>query len=159
MIATIVLTPFWSAFTDAYVKKDFEWMRNMVKKLERMWLLCIPVLVVMILCSAPLYKYLVGGSISIPFSLSISMAFFMLFQTIGNVYMYLINGTSKVRLQLILYLSIAVIAIPIMQLTCQLYGVEGVLLVPTITFGLQALVGKIQISKIIKNTAKGIWLK
>ena len=87
------------------------------------------------------------------------MAFFMLFQTIGNVYMYLINGTGKVRLQLILYLSIAIIAIPIMQMSCRLYGVEGVLLVPAITFGLQAVVGKIQITKIINNTAKGIWFK
>ena len=26
MFFTIVLTPFWSAFTDAYVKKDYEWM-------------------------------------------------------------------------------------------------------------------------------------
>lgn len=159
MISIIVLTPFWSAFTDAYVKKDFDWMKNMVKKLERMWLLCIPALVIMVLCSDSLYKYLVGDSVVISLSLSINMAFFMLFQTIGNLYMYLINGTGKVRLQLILYLSIATIAIPIMQLSCQLYGVEGILLVPTITFGLQALVGKIQISKITKNTAKGIWLK
>ncbi|WP_154656058.1 oligosaccharide flippase family protein [Bacteroides gallinarum] len=159
MIAIIVLTPFWSAFTDAYVKKDFKWMRKTVKKLECMWLVCIPILVIMVLCSDNLYRYLAGGSVSIPFPLSLSMAFFMLFQTIGNVYMYLINGTGKVRLQLILYLSIAIIAIPIMQMSCRLYGVEGVLLVPAITFGLQAVVGKIQITKIINNTAKGIWFK
>ena len=159
MFAIIILTPFWSAFTDAYVKRDLNWMKSMVKKLEWMWLLCIPVLTIMVVCSDFLYKYWIGDAVSIPLSLSICMAFYILFQTAGNIYMYLINGTSRVRLQLIVYLSIALIAIPLMQLCCRLYGVEGILIVPTLTFGLQALIGKIQIAKIVNNTAKGIWLK
>ena len=159
MLVVIILTPFWSAFTDAYIKKDFSWMKKMVKKLEHMWLLCIPILVVMILCSDFFYKYWIGDSVSIPLSLSISMALYVLFQTMGNVYMYLINGTSRVSLQLIVYLLIAIIAVPLMTLFCRLYGVEGILIVPAITLALQALVGKIQITKILKNTAKGIWLK
>ena len=47
MVVVVVLTPFWSAFTNAYVQKDFVWMRNIVIKLERMWLLTIPVLIIM----------------------------------------------------------------------------------------------------------------
>ena len=39
MVFVIVLTPFWSAFTDAYVKKDYNWMSGIVKKLEFLWLL------------------------------------------------------------------------------------------------------------------------
>lgn len=159
MFALIILSPFWSAFTDAYVKKDFYWMKNMLRKLEQMWLLCIPVLVIMVLCSNFVYKYWIGSSVSIPLSLSVCMALYILFQTVGNIYMYLINGTGKVRLQLLVYLLIAIFALPLMQLSCRLYGVEGVLIVPSITFGLKALIGKIQITKILKNTAKGIWLK
>lgn len=159
MFALIILSPFWSAFTDAYVKKDFCWMKNMLRKLERMWLLCIPISIIMVLGSSFVYKYWIGSSVSIPLSLSVCMALYILFQTVGHIYMYLINGTGKVRLQLLVYLLIAIFALPLMQLSCRLYGVEGVLIVPTITFGLQALIGKIQITKILKNTAKGIWLK
>lgn len=159
MFALIILSPFWSAFTDAYVKKDFYWMKNMLRKLEQMWLLCVPVLVIMVLCSNFVYKYWIGSSVSISLSLSVCMALYILFQTVGNIYMYLINGIGKVRLQLLVYLLIAIFALPLMQLSCRLYGVEGVLIVPSITFGLQALIGKIQITKILKNTAKGIWLK
>lgn len=159
MLAVIILTPFWSAFTDAYIKKDFSWMKKMVKKLEYMWLLCIPILIIMILCSDFLYKYWIGDSVSVPLPLSISMALYILFQTMGNVYMYLINGTSRVHLQLIVYLLIAIVAVPLMALFCRLYGVEGILIVPTVTFAIQALIGKIQITKILKNTAKGVWLK
>ena len=73
--------------------------------------------------------------------------------------MYLINGTSKVRLQLIVYVSVAIVAVPLMNLFCHRYGIEGILIVPTITFGIQALIGKMQISKIINCKARGIWLK
>lgn len=159
MVATIILTPFWSAFTDAYVKRDYEWMRRALKKLECMWLFCIPVLCIMILCSSFLYRLWIGDSVSIPFSLSCCIAVYVLFQTGGNVYMYLINGTSKVRLQLIVYVSVAIISVPLMNLFCRRYGIEGILIIPTTTFGIQALIGKIQISKIINCKARGIWLK
>ena len=159
MVATIILTPFWSAFTDAYVKKDYEWMRRALKKLECLWLLCIPILCIMILCSSFLYRLWIGDSVCIPLSLSCCIAVYVLFQTGGNVYMYLINGTSKVRLQLIVYVSVAIVSVPLMNLFCHRYGIEGILIVPTITFGIQALIGKIQISKIINRKARGIWLK
>lgn len=159
MGVTVVLTPFWSAFTDAYVKQDYNWMRNVVKKLELLWLLCIPLLVLMVICSSNLYQWWIGDSVSIPFSLSVSMAIYILFQTRGNIYMYLINGTSKVRLQLILYLLFAIVAIPLMTFCSKQYGAEGVLIVPIVVFGLQAIIGRIQIQRIIKGTAKGLWLK
>ena len=46
-----------------------------------------------------------------------------------------------------------------MTFCCKKYGVEGVLIVPIIVFGLQAGIGRIQIFKIITGTARGIWLK
>lgn len=159
MAFVIVLTPFWSAFTDAYTKKDYAWMCNVLKKLERLWLLCIPTLFLMVICSDFFYQWWIGDSVAIPFPLSVCMAIYVLCQMGGNVYMYLINGTSKVRLQLMVYLSIAVIAIPAMYYCCSRYGVEGVLVVPAIAFGLQAVIGKVQLMKIIHGTAKGIWLK
>ena len=36
---------------------------------------------------------------------------------------------------------------------------NGVLIVPVVAFALQAIVGRMQIWKIIKNKAKGIWLE
>ena len=60
MVFVIVLTPFWSAFTDAYVKKDYNWMSGIVKKLEFLWLLCIHILILMVLCSI---FFINGGSV------------------------------------------------------------------------------------------------
>lgn len=159
MVFIIVLTPFWSAFTDAYTKNDYDWMRSVLKKLERLWLLCIPALVLMLICSSFLYRWWIGESVFIPFSLSVCMAIYVLCQTGGNVYMFLINGTSKVRLQLIVYLSFVLISISLMKNCCEHYGVEGILIVPITVFALQAFIGRKQILKMLNGTAKGIWLK
>lgn len=159
MLFVIVLTPFWSAFTDAYVKNDFDWMRNALRKLEKLWLLCIPILGIMVVCSHFLYQWWVGDTISISFSLSICMAIYVLFQTGGGIYMTLMNGMSKVRLQLIIYLLFSFISIPLTYLCCVVYGVEGALFVPTLVFMLQMFFGKMQLTRILHGRAKGIWIK
>ena len=159
MGTTIVLAPFWSAFTDAYVKKDFQWMKSMISKLERMWFLCIPILIIMLMFSDTLYVWWIGDSIKIPFSLSLCVAIYILFYIGGSVYMYMINGIGKIRLQLIIYVPFALISIPLMNLSCKMYGVEGVLLIPSVVFAFQSIIGKIQIHKIVNSTATGIWLK
>lgn len=157
MVFVIVLTPFWSAFTDAYVKKDYNWMSGIVKKLEFLWLLCIPILILMVLCSNFFYQWWVGNSVSISFSLSICMAVFMFFYTSANLYMILINGTSMVCLQLIINVCFAIISLPCSCLFCRLWGVQGALLIPTVTLAVLTLIGKIQIMKIVNNRATGIW--
>ena len=134
-------------------------MQKAIKKMDILWLLCIPVLILMILCSETIYRWWIGNSVSVPYSLSICIAVYVFFQTGGNIYIYLINGTSKVRIQLVIYLLFALVAIPLMNYCCRNFGVEGVLIVPVVVFGLQACIGRIQILKIVNGTAKGIWLK
>lgn len=159
MLIVIVLTPFWSAFTDAYVKKDYKWMQQMVRKLENVLLLLVPLLLIMLLLSNFIYKWWIGNSIEIPLSISISVACYFLFQISGTVYMYIVNGTSKVRLQLLIYFFSALFAIPLITYFCRKYGISGALLFPTAVFAFQTIMSKIQINKIVNNKAKGLWNK
>lgn len=159
MMTMIILTPFWSAFTDAYTKKDFIWMKKTQYNLERMWLICLPIAIVMVICSTQIYQWWVGNSVTIPFSLSIIIAVYVICQILGNLYMFLINGTGKVRLQLIIYFSFAIISLPLMNYSCDRYGIQGILFVPIVVFLCQAIIGKIQLSKIVNNCATGIWNK
>lgn len=159
MLIVIVLTPFWSAFTDAYVKNDYKWMQQMVRKLEKILIFFIPLLLIMLFSSNYVYKWWIGNSVKIPMSISISVAFYFLFQISGTVYMYLVNGTSKVRLQLLIYLFSALFSIPLISFFCRKYGISGALLFPTVVFAFQTVMSKIQINKIVNNNAKGLWNK
>ena len=160
MACNIIIAPFWSAFTDAYVKLDYTWMRAMVKKLEKVWLFgCIPLLVVLLVFSDFIYDVWIGESVDVPFALSVSMALYVMFQTVANIYMYLINGTSKVRVQLIVYASFALISVPMIVLSCHSFGIAGAVIVPALVYAIQAIVGKVQITKLIEGRATGIWNK
>lgn len=159
MIAIIVINPFWSAFTDAYVKQDKQWMMHSLKILEKLWIATIPLLLLMLLCSSWIYRLWIGKAVNVPFGLSLAISIFVLLQTLSNIYMYLINGTGKVRIQLIIYLFFAVVAIPIMDYCCKRFGIESILTVPSIVYIIQAVFGRIQLKKLINDHATGVWNK
>lgn len=159
MVMTIIITPFWSAFTDAYTRNDYVWMRGTITKLERIWLVSVLAAVLMLLISSLFYKVWIKDSVSVPFALSLSMAVFVLTRSLGDVYMYVINGIGTIRVQLITYVVFAIIAWPCLVWSCRFFGVYGVVLFPSLVYIVQAILGKIQISKLMSGQAAGIWLK
>lgn len=159
MIAVIVLTPFWSAFTDAYTKQDFQWMKHVYYKLSRMWLFAVIGCVILLVISPWVYSFWLQNTISIPFSLSIAMAIHILVLSRAGLYMQLINGTGKVYVQLLVYALFSLVSIPIMIWGCNQWGGVGVISVATFVFLLQAFLGHIQLHKIINNSSTGIWDK
>lgn len=158
-VMAIILTPFWSAFTDAYHKQDYQWMRKVKRFLEIIWLLELLVVVIMILIAPWFFGIWIGDSVNIGTPLSIGMAVFILVQSIGAVYMNLINGIGAIRIQLIVYVIFALISWPLMQFSCRQFGLVGILVAPTLAYIVQVVLGKIQIEKILNRTSQGIWNK
>lgn len=158
-VIIIILSPFWSAFTEAYHKHDVRWMKKAKRMLEIVWLCEVASVVLMIIIAPWFYKVWIGDSVSVGTVLTIGMAFFILSQSIGAVYMNLINGIGTIRLQLIVYIIFALISWPIMLFACRNFGLVGILAAPTIVYTVQAILGKVQIEKILSGTNKGIWSK
>ena len=155
----IVLTPFWSGFTDAYQKGDFVWMKKMLKYLERLWVVFLLLYFVMLLCSQEFYLLWIGSNVSVNVTTSIIVAFHFVFYSLGGVYMYLINGIGTIRIQLIIYILFAVVAWPLMVFLGRIWGLLGIVFVPTFTLLIQAIFGKIQLEKLLNKNADGIWNK
>lgn len=159
MLMVLILNPFWSAFTDAYTKKDYAWMKAMFGKLERLWFMTIPVLLLMYIVAPYFYQFWIGNTVYIPVSTSLSVAVYILFMTFSAIYMYMINGIGKVRIQLIIYTSFALVSYPIMTFMCKLWGISGLLIVPTVVYAFQGILGRIQLKKIFYDKAQGLWNK
>lgn len=70
----IIVTPLWSAFTDAYVRKEFDWIKKTLADMKRIWLLTSIGAVLILILSPFLYDLWVGDKVSIPFALSVAMA-------------------------------------------------------------------------------------
>lgn len=161
MILIIIMAPYWSSITEAYVKRDFIWLKKSMKSLIVISLCSIILLLIMVLFSAKIYKVWIGSKISIPSILSIFTAFYFATNIICNPFTALINGTGKITLQLYSLLITAIINIPLsIYLATNLeLGISGVILATAICLVPYSVLSAIQSYKILNNNATGIWDK
>lgn len=159
MVFNIVLSPYWSAFTDAYTKGDFAWMRSVYVKLIRVWILLLLASCVLLVISPICYNLWLHGSVVIPWSTSVSMCIYMNVLGFSTMYMTLLNGTGKVLFQMIIYVTFAIVSIPLSSILCGKYGVSGVLVFLSLVYFIQCVFAHIQLNKILSQTAVGVWNK
>ena len=160
MIFTIVITPVWSATTDAYVRKDFAWINKTISLSRKVCIASIFIGVLMVLASKFVYGIWLGkGTIDINYSTTSLILLYISFEMLYKVYGTIINGTGKVFAQIILTGVIAIIYIPLAILLGKLFGLSGVLIANAIVFALNYLWSKVQCNKLISQTATGIWNK
>jgi O-antigen/teichoic acid export membrane protein len=140
MVYTIILNPLWPAFTDAYTKEDYIWMKNIYSKMQK------------------LYGVL-RDMVTVPFTLTISIAIYTLLHCWVSLQAILINGTGKVTLQSYIILIGLVFHIPLSLFLGQYIGVLGVVASMSVINLIYASVFTTQIRKILNMTAIGIWNK
>ncbi len=158
---TAIITPYWSAFTEAYTDNDFDWIKNAVNTIQKIWFIIPVILILMVLSSNWVYDMWVGQEIHIPIKLSISMALFVLVLTFNMIYVSFINGVGKIKLQLIASLIVIVINIPLSILFSQniFYSSTGVIVASFACILIPSILWLIQYKKIININAHGIWNK
>ncbi len=127
---SIIVTPFWSAITDAYAKNDILWIKRSMSNLIKVSFLFSVVAVLMVFIASWVYKIWVGEEVFISQRLSIFMALFVITTLLTQPFVFFINGTGKVNVQLVVGLFCAIINIPLSIFFAKNLnlGVSGVIL-------------------------------
>lgn len=159
MIFNIIITPFWSASTDAWVKKDLYWIKTTVKKLQYIWIIFAIGTFTMLALSGYFYSLWIGNEIKIHLSISIALAFYVVINSWVSIFSYFINGIGKIQLQLYSAVWCSLINIPLAIFLGRTFGVSGVILSTIILSLINSIWITIQYNKLINNTAKNIWAK
>lgn len=159
MVSVIIFTPYWSAFSDAFAKEDYAWMKSSLRKLDKLVILSIPMIGLMLLMSPLFFKLWVGGKVEVPFSMSLIISLYVLLQISSGMHTYLTNGIGKVMIQSIVYVIASFFAIPLMDFLSRLYGIYGLLLVLILIYISQTITCRIQLIKLLERKANGIWNK
>jgi len=158
MLFLIIVNPYWSAFTDAYAKGDFTWMRENLRKLRIVWvLLSVIVIPIVYFSSDFLFQAWLGSSVYISKPLSFTMALYAIGHSILTLNSYLLNGLGKLKIQLILYCLACTINIPLSIMLARIYGTSGVAASSVILFFFIGIIMWIQNSRIVEQRAEGIW--
>lgn len=160
MFFNIMITPIWSATTDAYVRGDFAWIRKTLKFSRKICLIAIGSGVLMTILSKQVYTLWLGkGAIDISYTTTGLICLCVSFDMLYKVYGIIINGTGKVFAQMVITGIIAICYVPLALLLGEIFGLSGVLIANSLVFILNYLWSKIQCTKILNNTAYGFWGK
>ncbi len=156
---SILLTPYWSSFTEAYAKKDYAWIKGSVARIQKIWFLVPVALFLMVVFSNWFYGLWVGESVQVPIGLSIMMAVFVAMMTFNLVYVNFINGVGVIKLQLITSLISVFINIPLSIFFAKYlqFGIVGVISATCVCLIYSVILRPMQYRKIITNTSSGIW--
>jgi O-antigen/teichoic acid export membrane protein len=160
MLYGIIMTPIWSAVTDAYFRKDFAWLKNTLTKLNKFSLLVFVGIIFMLIASPYVFSYWVGKKIDIPFAVSATMALYAAINVFLSPYSQYINGMGKLYLSTRLVVIIFIVYIPLAIILAKSpLQLAGVMLATCIINILNIPFEVYQTNKLINQKAHGIWNK
>jgi O-antigen/teichoic acid export membrane protein len=163
MVFTIVMGPYWSAFTEAWVKQDFAWIRRTIRNLTRLWGLFVIMGILMLLVANLFFEVWIGKesmkNIHIGMNLQIALVVNFLLFSFGGIYTMFINGVGKITMQLISLALGAMLFVPMCYVFVKVlgWGVESVIIASILSNFYSFVVAPIQYNRIISGRAYGIW--
>lgn len=159
---SIICTPYWSATTDAFERNDYEWIRRSKHRLNIMMVLLTTLTVVMTIASGFVYhlwiEMSVGIKVEIPLLLTVMVAVYVNVLIYSMSYSNFLNGFGALRLQMIMTVTAALLFIPLAIVSTSIYkSIYSIVAVMILVNIPGLIVNKIQFSKILNKTARGIW--
>lgn len=165
MLFSLIMTPFWSAFTEAWTKKEYFWIKNTIKNLIYLWFIFVIIAVIMYFISNPFFNFWIGkekmSNMLISNNLKLLLLLYVLLHSFGGVFNMFINGVGKIKLQTFALLFGTIIFIPtaILLIKYSSLGIESIVVATIIANFYTPFIAPIQYLKIIKKKAHGIWNK
>ncbi len=159
MIYMLIITPLWSAYTDAYTKGDYDWIRKSLKMTRKIWL-ALSGLTLVVLCISPwFYKVWLGDLVKVPFELSVAMSTYVIGYIWLNIYTFVLNGMGKIRVQLYVSIVASILYIPLVIFFGKLWGLVGITGISTFFFLVTGVIYAYQVNILVNKQATGIWNK
>jgi len=106
MIFYMLSEPLWSAYGDAYHKREYQWIKSTFNRLRKVYLLVFLGLLIMMAIQKPVFKLWVKGKVEVDYTLSLLFVIFYALQMYTIIFNSFVNSTSKLRLSMFMGLII-----------------------------------------------------
>jgi O-antigen/teichoic acid export membrane protein len=156
---SIIVAPTWSAYTDAYVRGDTDWIKRAMAKLRTVWMVLSGVVIQMIIAAPHVYDIWVGSEVQVPLILSLGMAAYVLVYCWSSIYANFLSGVGKIRLQLYVGIIAAVIVVPFsVFLALHVFqGSAGIVFAVCMLLLPSCFLWPMQVRRLLNRSARGIW--
>lgn len=153
MVWGILTTPIWVAVTDALTQKDYTWIQRTKNKFLRLFVVGIIGGSIMLACSKWVYSLWVGSSIIIPLSLSFWVLIYNLVQMFSNLYVSIINGSGKLKIQFYASMISPIVFLGVLYIFIHLlhWGIYSILIAAIISNFNGLILAPLQCRSILKN--------
>ena len=159
MILTIIMAPLWPAFTEAYTKNDYSWMKNVYNKMCKLWGGLTVIVILMIIVSPIVYQLWIGEKAHVPLIMTVLIGIYTIVHSWDIIQVNMINGVGAIKLQTYMTLIGLIVHIPLSLFLGRYVSCYGVIISMIVINMIYSTTFTIQIRKILNKTAKGLWLK
>ncbi len=160
MFNSMVLTPLVAAVTDAYVKSEEGWIKNIFAKIRIYSLLLTLASLAMLSVSQVVFHLWVGDRIIVPWNLSIVMTIFFIVNIWNTPYINFLSGVGKMNVFVVASFCKIALFFPFAIGLIKLWGALGLVIAILLINSLpNFIIGRYQFYLITQNKAKGIWNK
>ncbi|MCK5136203.1 MAG: polysaccharide biosynthesis protein [Bacteroidales bacterium] len=162
MVSNIFILPFWSASTEAYVKQDFKWIKNGIRRYNQLNVILVIVSVFMLFFSETVYRVWLGeGTVNIGFPLSFWGFLYFNVVIFGLKYVTLLNSINALRIQFIACLFTPFLYIFVVFILIKFFNLKvHALYIASIVAHLNTFIlAPLQYHLVINKKKKGIWTK
>lgn len=157
-ISTLYMAPLWSAFTDAYIKNDINWITSKINFLIKFLIPVMIFVMFIIFFGKHIFDFWLHTSVEYKLDLFVYMGIYSVILIWSNIFGCFLNGISKINGQLISSVIAAIINIPL-----SIYFVKnlnlgnaGVILATIFSISIFAIVGPIQTFAFLKKIKKNL---
>jgi O-antigen/teichoic acid export membrane protein len=151
VLAGVIMTPLWSAFTEANAQKDFVWMKTIIYKQLKLFIPQVICVLLLIYCAKWIIPYWIGRNIQIPPILLIGMAVFAIQLIWNNIFSFFLNGISYTKTQTITSFIGLSINIPLSIYLANKYGAGGVIIASILSLSFFAIFGALETFKFLNK--------
>lgn len=157
---TMMLLPLSAAVTDAYAKEDYKWLKNVIRRINKVSALLTLLSLVILVISPLVFKFWIGDKLDISWSIRITMSIYFIMNIWTTPYSSFISGVGKMQVAMVSAICKMLLYIPVAIFMVKTFSTPGIMisiiLVNTIPNNILYM---IQYSKIVNKTATGIWNK
>ncbi|MCF6204598.1 MAG: oligosaccharide flippase family protein [Methylococcaceae bacterium] len=160
VLHSLIVMPLWPAYSDAYKRKDFNWIRNQLKK-QLLIAICLFFGAGILAIIGPwVVKFWMGDTVKIKGILYFLFFIFIIFSVWVNVFAIFISGTGFLYFSVCVNIFIAVTNVPlsIFLVNYVFHGIEGVIIATLCSMSLGLFFAPYQV-KMILNNKEGIWMR
>jgi O-antigen/teichoic acid export membrane protein len=155
---SILISPMWSAVTDAFVKGDYSWLKKTINYSNMLSAFFSVGILLMLLMSNTIYTVWVGKNFHVPFILSFVIAVYSITNVFIAPYSSFINGTGKIKLTMnFTILCIVIYFTSIYFFKDYFDNSAGIVTAVILSSSMAGILQVIQVHKIVNKKAKGVW--